>query len=198
MNSCPKAHVGPEYGLPDREFETMTIPARLIDLLAIYPVARGPANPVRVFRNSLPVARISWCPTDRPWRGWQPPAELPVGTETSRLPGRSHGDEQPDVSHSGHMAAATPRANGSALLSVVAALAMSVSMHGATTVQPTMELTTMAVGSIETTAATAPAREPTTAVLAQGSDVTAVVAAVLAVGGEAPTSWASSIPSAPG
>ena len=77
-------------------------------------------------------------------------------------------------------------ANGSARLSLVAALAMSMTgcMHGATTVQPTTELTTMAVGSIETTAATAPAREPTTAVLVQGSDVTAVIAAVRAVGGE--------------
>ena len=162
----------------------------MTDLLAIHPEAQGPANRVRVLRNSLPAARISWCPTDRPWRGWQPPAELPVDTDTSRLPGRSYGDAQPDVSHSEHMAAArtvaadTKRANGSARLSLVAALAMSMTgcMHGATTVQPTTELTTLAVGSIETTAA--PAREPTTAVLVQGSDVTAVIAAVRAVGGE--------------
>ena len=155
----------------------MTIPALLIDLLAIHPGARGPANRVRVFRNSLAAARISWCPTDRPWRGWQPPAGLPVDTETSRLPGRSQGDVQPDVSHSEHMAAATivaadtTRADGSARLSLVAALAMSMTgcMHGATTVQPTMDPTIMAVESIETTAATVPAREPTTAVLVQGA-----------------------------
>jgi len=65
------------------------------------------------------------------------------------------------------VAADTQRANGSALLSVATALAMSVAafamsvsmtgcMHGATTVQPTLEPTTMAVGAIETTAATAP------------------------------------------
>ena len=94
------------------------------------------------------------------------------------------------------VAADTQRANGSALLSVATALAMSVAafamsvsmtgcMHGATTVQPTLEPTTMAVGAIETTAATAPpAREPTTVVRVQGSDVRALVAAVRAVGGE--------------